>query len=396
MRRVVRYFIVPLLMFGMLFGNEILVKADTALIETGDAGCEISIKLDGQNPVSLQAGEKYVMTVYFSKVEAADTIFFNVKYDDTILEVLPDETEGLNNWEVTFNNMAGQLLVSMDGSADSSDVNTSIMNVAFKVKQDAASTDIQLVDVNPAYLGEDLYTNGASNQLTLGANSSSTKKVELYMEDMSIISQDVVVPIKIGANTGFDALGLTITYDNQILTYDSIEIAEPIVTKLTQSVYAMPENGMIKASFINTENITDTGDFLKLKFKLSDTVVTGTSTEVAVSITQVENEAEEEMVGQGAHSIVTVESINEGGGDESGDSGNDENEDKNIIGDVNGDQKIDLLDAVYALQAYNGVRNLSGTQEIAADVNASGRVELVDVLLILKYYNGEISTFRAS
>ena len=62
-------------------------------------------------------------------------------------------------------------------------------------------------------------------------------------------------------------------------------------------------------------------------------------------------------------------------------------------GDVNGDGKITLIDATYALQFYNGVRDLTDEQQALADVNGQDGVTLVDVLMLLKFCNGENVTF---
>ena len=70
-------------------------------------------------------------------------------------------------------------------------------------------------------------------------------------------------------------------------------------------------------------------------------------------------------------------------------------------GDVNGDDKINLIDALMIMQHYNEVRTLSSVEGVGevgsemerADVNGSGTVTLVDALLIMKKYNGEIADF---
>ena len=53
-------------------------------------------------------------------------------------------------------------------------------------------------------------------------------------------------------------------------------------------------------------------------------------------------------------------------------------------GDVNEDERITLVDALFALQASLGKRTLSPTQEQAADVNGDSRITLVDALFILQ------------
>ena len=63
------------------------------------------------------------------------------------------------------------------------------------------------------------------------------------------------------------------------------------------------------------------------------------------------------------------------------------------VGDVNGDNAINLLDALWILQYYNGVRTFDDSAFKRADVNNSNRVDLVDALMIMKYCNGEIKSF---
>ena len=53
-------------------------------------------------------------------------------------------------------------------------------------------------------------------------------------------------------------------------------------------------------------------------------------------------------------------------------------------GDVNEDERITLVDALFALQASLGKRTLSPAQEKAADVNGDSRITLVDALFILQ------------
>ena len=66
---------------------------------------------------------------------------------------------------------------------------------------------------------------------------------------------------------------------------------------------------------------------------------------------------------------------------------------KYLLGDVNGDGNINLIDASYVLQSYNGVRDLTSDQIERADVNGSDTVTLVDAFRIMKYYNGAIKSF---
>lgn len=54
------------------------------------------------------------------------------------------------------------------------------------------------------------------------------------------------------------------------------------------------------------------------------------------------------------------------------------------LGDVNGDDKINAVDARWVLQVASGVRTFDATQTAAADVNGDGKVNAVDARWILQ------------
>lgn len=196
-------------------------------------------------------------------------------------------------------------------------------------------------------------------------------------------SGEIIIPISIEKNDGFNLLGLTLDYDPAIFTYESLEIDDKLKSKISlDSIYEAPGSGKIKASFIALDDITDTGDFLNLKLKVRDEVSAGTTSNVGVDITQVGNKAETAMSGTGTNCAVNI--IGSGSGEE---------EQQPVLGDVNADKNIDLVDAVYILQNYNQVREFTKIQETAADVDKNGTVNLLDALMIMKFFNGEITGF---
>lgn len=194
-------------------------------------------------------------------------------------------------------------------------------------------------------------------------------------------STEVTIPINIETNDGFNLLGLTLDYDTSLFTYESLEIDDGLKSKISlDSIYEAPGSGKIKASFIALEDITETGDFLKLKLKIKDNVPAGTNSNVNVEITQAGNKAETDISKTGTTCAVSITGTSSG-------------EEQQTLGDVNADKKIDLVDAVYILQNYNQVREFTKAQETAADVTKDGTVNLLDALMIMKYFNGEISEF---
>jgi photosystem II stability/assembly factor-like uncharacterized protein len=61
------------------------------------------------------------------------------------------------------------------------------------------------------------------------------------------------------------------------------------------------------------------------------------------------------------------------------------------LGDVNGDSRIDIVDALLIAQYYVGI-NPAGFNPANADVNCSGAIDIVDALLVAQYYVGLISS----
>lgn len=63
-----------------------------------------------------------------------------------------------------------------------------------------------------------------------------------------------------------------------------------------------------------------------------------------------------------------------------------------VLGDLNNDGEVDIVDALLAAQWYVGL-NPSGVDIICGDVNGSGSIDIIDALLIAQYYVGLISSF---
>lgn len=66
-----------------------------------------------------------------------------------------------------------------------------------------------------------------------------------------------------------------------------------------------------------------------------------------------------------------------------------------IYGDVNGDNTIDVSDALLVCQIYLGNVAPTETQNAAADVNGDGAVDVPDALMICQFYLGNITEFPA-
>lgn len=64
-----------------------------------------------------------------------------------------------------------------------------------------------------------------------------------------------------------------------------------------------------------------------------------------------------------------------------------------ILGDVNGDGKINSSDAILILQHSVGIETLEGSQFLAGDVSADNRLNSTDAILILQFSVGLIQGF---
>ncbi len=64
-----------------------------------------------------------------------------------------------------------------------------------------------------------------------------------------------------------------------------------------------------------------------------------------------------------------------------------------LYGDVDGNGKVQLTDAVLALKISTGSISATGNQTTISDVDGNGKVQLVDAVLILRKSTGSISSF---
>ncbi|MCI6075950.1 MAG: leucine-rich repeat protein [Catenibacterium mitsuokai] len=65
------------------------------------------------------------------------------------------------------------------------------------------------------------------------------------------------------------------------------------------------------------------------------------------------------------------------------------------MGDVNGDGKVNVLDAVMVLRHDANIIKLNDSQLKAADVNEDGKVDVLDAVMILRYEAGIIKSFKS-
>ena len=212
--------------------------------------------------------------------------------------------------------------------------------------------------------------------------NTKTKKLTLATENVKGHS-NISIPVKVTENGGFEKLGISVTFDSRRLVFDSVTIADNMKTLFTLDSYMVTQGGTkVIAGFSSKQEQRNTGTLYYFNFHAVDTdtkttQTTGT-TEVTIAIESVWDKAESAYTVTGTKSVVTI------------------TEKEHLLGDVNGNGRIDLIDALYAIQYFNRVRTLSDVELQAADVNKNGNVDLVDARLMMQLYNGSINAFPSS
>lgn len=265
-----------------------------------------------------------------------------------------------------------------------------LLTIKFTVKKSATETTIKF-NYPEVYKGNTTINKYATG-LSVKVTNSKAKKLVLATDAVSGNSF-ISIPVKFTSNDGFLTLALSAGYDPTKLVFDSVRVADSIKSKVTISSTTITQSGsVITANISATEEIKTTGVLFYVNFKAlnqttsgSSTGTTGTTgtsssgtigtTEVALSIDSATNKDESAFVFTGTKSAVTI------------------TEKEHTLGDVNGNNKIDLVDALYIIRYYNKVQTLTSVQLTASDVNKNGTVDLVDAVLIMQYYNGVIKNF---
>ena len=262
-----------------------------------------------------------------------------------------------------------------------------LLTIKFVVQKSATETTIKF-NYPEVYKGNTTINKYATG-LSVKVTNSKAKKLVLATDAVSGNSF-ISIPVKFTTNDGFLTLALSAGYDPTKLVFDSVRVADSVKSKVTIESTTITQSGsVITANISATEEIKTTGVLFYVNFKAlnqttsgSSSGTTGTSssgtigtTEVALSIDSATNKDESAYVFTGTKSAVTI------------------TEKEHTLGDVNGNNKIDLVDALYIIRYYNKVQTLTSVQLTASDVNKNGTVDLVDAVLIMQYYNGVIKNF---
>jgi len=304
-------------------------------------------------------------------------------FDDSVLQMQSftkcsykptEQPEGV--WSAGYQAASRKLSVKWSGAAVTVPTGTAVLTMKFYVKKTVLNTTISFLN---AAVFKDQTENNYPSGLKLTVTNSKAKKFTIATENVSG-NATVSVPVKVTANGGFNKLTISATFDNQKLLFDSVTVSNGIKDKVTQGGYTYSAEGSkVSVPFTATSDITSTGTLFYMNFKvlnLSSSATAGTnSTSVTVEAEEVANTRNEFFVMNSTTSTVFI------------------TEGSHVLGDVNGDNKINLVDALYVIRYYNKQQSLATVELTAADVNKNGTVDLVDAYLIMQYYNGVIKSF---
>ncbi len=326
-----------------------------------------------------------------------ETIIMKLYYDKDLLQysdVIMNNAYGNASFSLTSSSENSKNVCFIFRSSEGFEQNGCIATAQFTVKKDTSAVTVYGGEIDACstsatdsdyYYLDDMTDDGGYKMMSVTIEDTSapapTPTTNAFALSNGAVKGkgEISIPIKIQTNDGFAALGLTINYDTTLFDYKVLEVDDNLKDKIAlKDIY--PTNGQIKAAFIAGQNITDTGNFLNLMLETKEGATAGVVSDVTVTITQAANYEEKSLNATGGvYKVTLAQDTPEPSGQ--------------LLGDVNNDGNIDLIDALWILQYYNNVKELTDDEKTAADVDKNGTVDLVDALRIMKYYNGEISNF---
>lgn len=262
-------------------------------------------------------------------------------------------------------------------SSTAADTTTTVDIVAEEVTNQAG--DVFVLDEAKAYCQ---VTITRKNQST--GSTGRTKLVILGTDSVSGYDM-VTVPVNLMVNEGFSSLGISATFDPAKLIYDSVVISDVYKNNVQLESYTMSQTGSkLTVNLASKGDIKTTGALMYLNFRVSNLPATsGTGTQasatklgptpVVLNVETVDKLTPTEL--QYVATTTSVVTITER---------------EHLAGDVNGNNRIDLIDVLYVIQYYNNVKKFTDVEFRAADMDKNGVVNLIDARIMLQYYDSEL------
>lgn len=389
------------MMVPVVFGQTVLTKADDT--ETVSAKSQLLTLKTSAPSVSMERGDVFTLSLMPTKAfTVPDGVGLTGKLNFQSHEKDPDTGKPIDlnanfrivkvsapeGWATGYRGDEGVIAISNSGAQDvtpskaiadiqvevlktTNDVNVTLESIKLGAQETTGSGTSDASEKNSYITAPVTNINRGKHEVQLSVPETVKVSVSSQYD-----SDNVYIPVTIEKNTGFNAIAVTFTYDFQKLNYVGYKLSPRALTYLNYKTEDNSKAGLVSICFVGNDDTKFTGDFLTLEFQPRTTSVgTAQITPAIKELRDVSGVADlKSSLTKNKISVQFVEGKK--------------------LGDVNQDGSINLLDATYVLQAYNGVRKLTETQEKLADVNGDKRVNLVDVLKIMKYCNGEIKSFN--
>lgn len=173
----------------------------------------------------------------------------------------------------------------------------------------------------------------------------------------------VTIPLIIDNAQNFAGVEATISYDSSLLTLQDVTWNENDYEWTVKSSN-ITQKGEIKLLGLGVNALTE--DSIKIayaKFLVTDSIdESAVTTALKVESCKVNNIEIQPMNTAVSDSYITIVDV--------------------LLGDINGDGKVDLTDIMMAAQFVTGKLNLTPSQIYAADMNGDGEVDLTDVMMM--------------
>ena len=188
-------------------------------------------------------------------------------------------------------------------------------------------------------------------------------------------NQEVAVPLIVENNTGMACFRFRITYNTKALSLINVEQGADL--NAGTFVYDSDvEKETVTFLWYNTINITAQGEIALLKFKVitnTEEVLPLTVTWLPQDILDQERNPLNSAVNSGSVSVIKPVTY--------------------VLGDINGDTKIDAKDALMALKFAVGKAELTDVQKLAGEVDGKEGINAGDALQILRFSVNKITQF---
>lgn len=351
--------------------------------------------------------EMIAVPVKFTSKDRFRTLVLSTTFDTTKLifdsVTLTDEFKKNVTYSVGVQS-GSKVTIRFDIEGETSGTNKMLCNLNFRVVgQKSGSTgtgSTSTETITWVDLAAEEVTNQAGDvfvldeakdscQVTITKKNQSTgsgtrSKLVIIGTDPVSGSEAIAVPVKLMINEGFSALGISVTFDPTKLAYDSLKFSDVYGSTVQLDSYTLSQTGSkLTINLTGKGDVKTTGPLMYLNFRVLEQTTgrTGTqaskagTTPVVLTVETVDNQTAAEL--QYAATTTCTVTITEK---------------ERLLGDLNGDNRVNLIDLGYALQYYNDERALTNAELWAVDVNKNGRLDIMDVQLILRYCSGELSS----